>query len=308
MNHVQTNLSKEIGLAREWRNGLWSRRYDSIVVSNEPEEQWRRLKYILAHGVKEGLVENPLRWPGVHAARPLVEGGYLEGTWFNRTKEWAARRRGEKYELYDYATKYRVGFEPLPCFRHLSPEEYRTKVASLIEEIVQEEEEEKRGGDPVAGVIAVLRQDPRKPPTAAPPKRSPRPRFHAATPQGYKELWAQATDFEVQFREAAEALRVTRPGAGLGFPRGCYPPALPFVGDPAPPCPPSPPTRRIVELESGEVFRGEVPVVKIPGSLTLEPHPEGQDRSRSPSWPPPRGEPPTRSRPPPRVGLPDLGA
>jgi len=271
------------------------------VVSNEPEEQWRRLKYLLAHGVKEGLVENPLRWPGVHAARPLVEGGYLEGTWFNRTKEWAARRRGEKYERYDYATKYRVGFEPLPGFRHLSPEEYRAKVASLIEEIEQEEAE-KRGGNPVAGAAAVLRQDPKKPPTMAPPKRSARPRFHAATPQGFKELWALATDFEVQYREAAEALRLARPGGELGFPRGSFPPSLPFVGDPAPLCPPSPPTRRIVQLESGEIFRGEVPVVEIRGSLTLAPlapQPETPDRSRSSSWPPPRGEPPTRSRPPP---------
>ena len=196
-----------------------------------------------------------------------------------------------------------MGFEPLPGFRHLSPEEYQAKVASLVEEIEQEEAE-KRGGDPVAGVAAVLRQNPRKPPTKAPPKRSARPRFHAATPEGYKELWALATDFDVQFREAAEALRLARPGEELGFPRGCYPPALPFVGDPAPPCPPSPPTRRIVELESGEVFRGEVPVVEIPGSLTLNPRSEREGPSCSPSWPPPRGEPPTRGRPPPRARLP----
>jgi hypothetical protein len=43
-----------------------------------------------------------------------------------------------------------------------------------------------------------------------------------------------------------------------------YPPALAFVGPPTPPRPPSPPTRRIEILESGEVERGEIPVVEIP--------------------------------------------
>ncbi len=101
-----------MGRVREWSNALWSRRYDAIVVSNEPEAQWRRLKYVLA----------------------------------------------------------------------------------------------------------VLKQNPRKPPTKAPPKRSARLRFHAASKEGYKELWELSTTFHVQYRETAEVLRHARPGLELGFP------------------------------------------------------------------------------------------
>ncbi|MEM7355018.1 MAG: transposase, partial [Acidobacteriota bacterium] len=72
MHHLGCNVSKEIGgRLRDWRGAFWERRYTSIVVSDEPEAQWRRLKYHLSHGVKEGLVESPLQWPGVHAAAPL---------------------------------------------------------------------------------------------------------------------------------------------------------------------------------------------------------------------------------------------
>jgi len=35
-----------------------------------------------------------------------------------------------------FATKYRVGFSPLPALRDLPPEEYRQKVAELIGEIL----------------------------------------------------------------------------------------------------------------------------------------------------------------------------
>ncbi|MCP3997705.1 MAG: hypothetical protein GY722_21990, partial [bacterium] len=56
MQHVGCNISKEIGgRIRGWRGFFWERRFDQIVVSSEPEAQWRRLKYHLSHSVKEGL-------------------------------------------------------------------------------------------------------------------------------------------------------------------------------------------------------------------------------------------------------------
>jgi len=30
-----------------WKGPLWSRRYDGIVVSDEPDVQWARLRYVL---------------------------------------------------------------------------------------------------------------------------------------------------------------------------------------------------------------------------------------------------------------------
>jgi hypothetical protein len=46
----------------------------------------------------------PQDWPGVHSARALVNGAALTGTWFDRTQEYAARRRGEEFDRLRYAT------------------------------------------------------------------------------------------------------------------------------------------------------------------------------------------------------------
>ena len=59
---------------------------------------------------------------------------------------------------------------PLPAFRHLSSEEYRAKIAELLQEI-EEEGAQKRGDNPVAGVEKILSLNPFEPPTRR-PKRS----------------------------------------------------------------------------------------------------------------------------------------
>ncbi|MEM7357174.1 MAG: transposase, partial [Acidobacteriota bacterium] len=171
MFHFAGNTSRKIGKLRQWEGAFWHRRYDSIRVSDEPEAQWARLKYALSHGVKEGLVESPLQWPGVHAAGPLLRGKPLRGTWFNKTQENAARNRGEDIGAYDFATKYQIELSPLPTYRHLEPEAYRQKVAELIVEI-QDEGKAKHEGNPVAGVQQILGLNPYEPPTRE-PKASP---------------------------------------------------------------------------------------------------------------------------------------
>ena len=247
MQHLACNISKEVGRIRGWSGSLWARRYDGIVFSDEPDVQWNRLRYLLAHGVKEGLVESPLDWPGVHAAKALVHG--LE------------------VGHYDFATKYRVGFSPLPAFRHLPPDLYRQRVAELIGEI-EEEGRRKRDGDPVAGVETILSQNPYEPPTRQ-PKRSARPVFHFQSRDARESLWNELTAFLEQYRFAADALRSGKMEAIDWFPEGSYRPQLPFLGTPAPPRPASPPTRTI-EIEESEkgkrvVGRGAIPVVMIGG-------------------------------------------
>ena len=59
MHHLAGNLSKEVNRIRQRTGPMWARRYDGIVVSDEPEAQWSRLKYLLIHSVKEGLCESP---------------------------------------------------------------------------------------------------------------------------------------------------------------------------------------------------------------------------------------------------------
>ncbi len=269
MYHFACNSSKKIGKIRKWKGSLWGHRYDVVPISREPEAQWKRLEYHLSHGVKEGLVESPIEWPGVHAAVPLLRGEKLEGYWFNKTKEWAARNRGQDVGTYDFATKYRIELAQLPAFRHLSPEAYQDKVSQLIIEI-QDRYRAERDGNPVAGVEKILSLDPYEPPTRH-PKSSSRPRFHVASRQARDELWKEYAAFATQYRMASEALRIRRNPAAIDwFPTGSYPPASPFVGEPAPPRPQSPPTRRLVLDGLRIVDRGEIPVVEILAPVRVE--------------------------------------
>ena len=260
MAHFGCNLSKEVGRLRGWRGAMWERRYDAIVVAAEAE--WARLKYSLAHGTKEGLVESPVDWPGIHAARQLVHGEPLEGCWFSRSKEWAARNRGLEYGTYDFATRYSIQLAQLPSLRHLSPKEYQDRVAGLIREI-EDEGERKRNGNPVAGVEKILSLNPLEPPTRV-TKRSPKPLFHVASKEAREDLIAGFLAFQTQYRIASEALLRGNLKAAGWFPEGCYPPALPFVGPLPAKRTRKPPTRRITVLDSGAVERGEIPIVELP--------------------------------------------
>ncbi len=109
----------------------------TIHVSDEEEAQVGRLVYILSHGCKENLVARPEDWPGVHCVIALLTGEPIEGTWFDRTKEWEARVRGEDFGVRQFAETEVVNFAPLLCWRHLSEEEYRGRIAELAEAIVE---------------------------------------------------------------------------------------------------------------------------------------------------------------------------
>ncbi len=114
----------------------------------------------------------------------------------------------------------------------------------------------------MAGREKILAQNPYRPPTRK-TKNTPLPRFHGKDPDIKKDFMAGLRAFLAQFAEASEAYRGGNLKALEWFPDDCYPPALRFLGVPAPPRPPSPPTRRITVLESGKVERGEIPVVTI---------------------------------------------
>jgi REP element-mobilizing transposase RayT len=227
MCYLNSNLAREVCRLADWGDKVWARRYRAIEVSDEPEAQRERLKYILSHGVKEFLVEKVLEWPGVHAARALLEGKALEGLWFDRTQEYGARRRGEEHERDRFATSETVTLSPLPCWEHLSPEDQKKKVADLIHEIEEEAGAQREAtGKPVLGRAAVLKQHPHERPNR--PKKSYAPLVHAASRKVRLALYEGYRAFVAAYREAAEKLRAGDRAAI--FPAGCFPPALPFVG------------------------------------------------------------------------------
>jgi REP element-mobilizing transposase RayT len=227
MGYVNSNLARKVGRLVGWREKIWSRRYQAIVISSEPAAQTERLRYVLAHGVKEGLVEKVTDWPGVHCAQALLTGEAVQGYWFDGTQEYAARRRGEDCDdPMRFATPEVLILSPLPCWRHLSEEKRRGLVAGLIAEIEAEASAHRqRTGSQVLGVPAVCGQHPFDRPKKS--KKSPAPLFHAASQTVRRELYEMYGWFVAAFRTAAEKLRGGDWTAK--FPTGSFPPALPFV-------------------------------------------------------------------------------
>jgi REP element-mobilizing transposase RayT len=228
MGYFQTNAAREVGRLREWPGGIWSDRYESIPVSDEPAAQVDRLRYVLANGVKEGLVARVDEWPGITMIKAVLDAEPIRGTWVNRSKKYRARlRKKQDFDPRSFAEEETVALSQLPCWRHLSPEVYRDLVAGLVREIEADAAAERRltGREPL-GPKAILSQHPQTRPQKL--KKSPAPRFHAASKDARQMLRAAYGIFLAAFREAAERLKA---GDRLAkFPNGCFPPGLPFVG------------------------------------------------------------------------------
>ena len=229
MRFVGANLSKELGGLHGWSGKMWSRRYRGILVSEEEEDQVSRLRYLLAASVKEDLVEKAIEWPGVHSARALTRDHPLRGWWFDRSREFAARQRGESPGRYEYAQEETLVLDPLPCWRHLSLKEVRRRVKELIRDIERQSLAERlTSNKPVIGADAVMAMDPHYRPQKL--DRSPAPDFHARRKEVREALRETYAWVVVKHREAAERLRAGK--ANVEFPEGTFPPGLPFVAFP----------------------------------------------------------------------------
>lgn len=226
MGYFNSNLAREVARLVDWPDKVWARRYDAIVVSDETAAQVDRLRYVLAQGCKEGLVASPGEWPGVHMVSAALEGKPLLGYWFDRTKEYGARLRGEEFGRLEYASEERVVLSAIPCWKHLSPEQYRDRLAELVEEIKSEAATERKqtGREPL-GPEAVVKQSPHTRPNRV--KSSPSPMFHAASKAARQALWSLYGEFLAAFRTASEHLKAGDRRAR--FPIGSFPPGLPFV-------------------------------------------------------------------------------
>jgi REP element-mobilizing transposase RayT len=217
MNYFNSNVAREAGRLADWRERFWSRRYQAIPVSDEPEAQIARLEYILAHGVKEGLVSHPFDWPGLHCAEALAKGRRIEGVWIDRTKSYNARRAREAMKQRDVESRYEVSLEPLPCWAHLDEAEYRRRIVEIIDRITDGVD----ASDLAASLPASHHDRPRR------WKRSPAPWFHCASRKVRLDLLDAYRWFTSAFREASARLKRGDPLPG--FPVGSFPPSLPFV-------------------------------------------------------------------------------
>lgn len=225
MNYLNSNLAREAGRLVRWREKFWGRRFQAVIVSDEEEAQVGRLAYVLAQGVKEGLVASPFDWPGVHCAQALTEGTAISGRWQDRTLESKARRKGLPLEPQAFVEQEELRLTPLPCWKSLTPEECRARVLQLIEAIEADARlrQEETGKAPI-GSDAVCRQNPHHEPNRI--KKGPAPLVHAVAPAVLRSLRKAYFAFREAYRYAANRLRAG--ATDFEFPVGAFPPRLPI--------------------------------------------------------------------------------
>ena len=228
MRFVKANIAKKVGRLHHWKGTFWEKRYTAIPVSDEEAAQVARLRYLLEQGTKEDLVLSPKDWPGVHAARGILSGRPLRGTWIDGSALCEARRRKRTpTRKQDFQTIESLYLSPLPCWEHLSTDEYRRRVQDLVRTIEEEALlRHRKEGSRVLGRGAVLRFDPHHQPDEV--KQTPAPLVHAATKTVRQRFRQAYGDFVRAYRHAAERLR--NGVLDALFPPGSFPPPRPFVG------------------------------------------------------------------------------
>jgi hypothetical protein len=228
MQFVNANVAKEAGRLHAWRDRLWSRRYRAIVVADDTAAIGR-LRYILAHGAKEGLLASPRIWPGPNCIAALGTGALLRGTWFDRSKEFLARQRGETVFPTQFATTYDIHLTPLPCLQHVSADQRQSEIRHIVGEIKAKAaaDNKEKGRTPMT-VEQILAQDPHSKPAST--DRSPAPFVHATHDSTEHDFRVAYRAFVDAFRAGVERLRERAREIRELFPAGAFPPQLlPFA-------------------------------------------------------------------------------
>jgi len=225
MNYVNSKIAREAGRIYNWRARLFARRYRHIVVLDD-DAVVDRLRYIMSHGAKEGLVWDPEHWPGANSLPWLVHGETLRGTWYDRSAMSRIRARGMRIDPRRFATIYEVPLAPIPCWRELPAEEYHRRCRGLLDEVREHLAQvfRREGMQPI-GAKAVKRQDPLGRPRS--PKRGPAPSCHSTSRSARQQYLRQLAEFVGAYRAASARFRAGE--LDVVFPSHSFPPPRSFV-------------------------------------------------------------------------------
>lgn len=220
MKHFRGNTSRKVAPLVGWRGQFWDRRYAAEPVMDDGAMEGR-LRYILAHGVKEGLVSSPREWRGLSCLPQLLGEPKHKFPFYH----WRKRRRtggpdGRSEDRYSERLREDLLLEllPLPHWRDVPPEERIARVERMLTEIEHAYRHLKK-----VGVEKVLQKSPHSRP--APPKPRPLPWCHASDLEAWK---AERDRYRAFAREYALASRRFRGGElTVAFPPGAFKPFLP---------------------------------------------------------------------------------
>jgi len=234
MQFLNANIAKEVARLHDWPERVWSRRYRAIPVVDD-EAAHARMRYILSHGAKEGLVSSAGSWPGPNCVAALTHGDRLRGTWHDRSGEYRARTAGKDVKPGEFSTTYDVKLTPLPCMLSMTEDQRQAHYRRVVGEIDASTAatNQEKGRTPM-GMQAILDQDPHHRPQA--PDRSPAPLVHARDGEKGDAYLAAYRVFVITFRAGVASLKAQAKQITELFPDWAFPPALPFKAA-APPAP-----------------------------------------------------------------------
>lgn len=205
MQYLRSNIAKVVGRLVNWQGKFWDRRYDAEPVLDD-DASVERMEYILAHGVKEGLVAKCQDWPGLSSTLELSSNAQRLFSWPKRNKATSN-------------TPHSIKLTVLPCWQNIKPEICQQKVRMIIEQLENRILIE-RGNKQCFGVGNILQQDPHSRPLNI--KRLPRPVCHTTKLELKKEYIAKYREFATAYEIASEAFRSGE--FAVEFPKYAYRP------------------------------------------------------------------------------------
>jgi REP element-mobilizing transposase RayT len=234
MQQFLGNTARKVGRLVGWEGRFWGRRFSMQPVLDDAAAEGR-LRYIVSHGVKEGLVRRPEEWPGLSCLGLLRSGGEVRAQFFHWSRRWESGRLVEGgVGLLDERWAEEVGLvlTPLPGWEGLTPEARRLRVETMVEGIVEEHARRNRR---VKGAEAVCLERPQRRPVKAARRRAPA--CFATTQSGKEQLRALRASWlagflavSARFREGQVSLRAfplesfAPPSANTGRARGASEP------------------------------------------------------------------------------------
>lgn len=232
VGYINGNIARKVNKLHGWSDKFWGRRYRGIQVIDDVSAE-ERLRYVLSHGAKEGLVARPGDWPGAHCHDALLRGAPIEGVWFDDTASYNYRRRGKAFDEYDFAQRHTIELQPLPGWEDFSEQQRRDRCAAMVADIEREAAQQNRElGRTPPGPQFILGQDPHARPNEV--EQHPAPLCHGSTEALREEYREFIREFVIAYGAAVGRVRQVRLEE-QEFPPGCFPPAPPFVPDVVPP-------------------------------------------------------------------------
>ena len=203
MQYLLSNTSKKVGALVNWRGSFWERRYSAEPVLDEGGVL-DRLRYILSHGVKEGLVRRCQEWPGLSCLPDLQGRTRRQFSWFDWTNRWKARSGKGVPDRFEarFATKETLELSPLPLVRFARRSAWRRFLRRVLDAIHRQG---RRDHPRVLGPATVLAQDPQYRPDRQ--KRTRRPWCHAASAILRETFKEKFLAFRVDFSGASALWR-----------------------------------------------------------------------------------------------------